>query len=154
MKTFTPILVCLALLSCTEPNVSVIPAECRPHVEEFFQLAAQHGLAITPEDLKIYYVHFGDLRQGNSTPSEHIVRIDTASLYWKTNPEALLFHELAHVYLHRGHDDAMIGMYPKSIMNSAAIPAYGTSYLVPFPAGSRDYYIQELFDRLTPTPNW
>lgn len=145
---------CLLLgVACTEEPVSIIPSECQEHVNEFFRHAGEKGLLISPQSLKIYYTTFGDLRQANSTPSEFIIRVDTSSLYWKTNPEALLFHELGHVYLNRDHENKLIGMLPKSIMHADQMPAYGKSLFTVYPPENREYYIDELFDPKT-KPVW
>ena len=56
---------------------------------------------------------------------------------WTINRESLVFHELGHSYLGRGHDDAILDNgYYKSIMNT---------YVISYGPDMRDYYIDELF---------
>lgn len=67
--------------------------------------------------------------------------IDSTSLNWKKEPEALVFHELGHLLLHRGHST-------KTMIDSAGFEITGSlmNYYGPDQYDRfRDYYIDELF---------
>jgi hypothetical protein len=149
MKPSLIILSLAILCSCNfvDDDYSVIPPEVKPHVEEFFKIAHDKGLNISPYQLKIYYSSIGDnFVAGNTHLSEEVINIDSTSTAWAINPESVIFHELGHLYLHRGHDDEFIDGYEKSLMNT-----YGVLYA----PKTRPYYIDELFDPNTKTqPNW
>lgn len=73
------------------------------------------------------------------------VYIDSTSHAWKVYPEQLVFHELGHYYLGRGHDlDMNFDGSPKSLMHPHVLPYYdyypgSNAYAI------RQRYIEELF---------
>jgi hypothetical protein len=132
-------LLSLGLWSCsdfTDEYYSVVPPEVTPQVNEFFKIASEKGLKLDRSTLKIYYTTFKDFRAGNADIDNQVIKLDTTSSMWTINRESLLFHELGHVYLHRGHDDKKVNGYVGSIMNT---------YLYSYGAEERQYYIDELF---------
>ena len=74
--------------------------------------------------------------------------------------EALFFHELGHCILGRSHDNRLLpNEDPRSIMVEGNIDLY-TRCLYPIGGNCEDntykraYYLDELFNRQTPVPDW
>lgn len=147
MKTLVYFFLGAICVSCNfiDDEYSVIPPDSKLIVDQFFKIAHEKGVRVDPMALKIYYVNGGleGFVAGKATISKEIINIDTTSTAWIVNPESVLFHELGHIYLHRGHDDASIDGHAKSIMNT-----YGVSYWPKI----RQYYIDELFNPNTKAP--
>jgi len=156
--TILSILILVMMSSCADfvdDDYTIIPKWTRPHIHEFFRIAKSKNLNIDSVGLKIFYKKFSGTILANSTPDDKIIRIDTTTLSWKLYREALIFHELGHVYLHRGHrDDFFVSGRPKSIMNSIQLPIYTDSTSLSTNPDYRKYYINELFNENEPTPYW
>jgi len=159
------IFVCLVLLfvSCKDRKVKVyeVPDEVQPYVSSFLVEAARRGNRLVIDDLIVTYeydmitsrVHAAGLcrKRYGHTP---IIHIDTTSPNWKASDmskEQLVFHELCHCILGRGHtEDTLLNGNPASIMKPTGETLYGPILT----AFKREYYIDELFDPLTEKPAW
>lgn len=66
--------------------------------------------------------------------------------YWETQDEfgkeELIFHELGHCVLNKGHNEHKMGECPASIMYPNLVPGCYKQH--------REYYLAELFDKLYP----
>lgn len=83
-----------------------------------------------------------------------VVWIDTTTYCWTFGAyyrEAILFHELGHALLNRGHNDQKLpkGSW-KSLMSTGALDYYAVDSL----NYRRTYYLDELFMDNTPSPWW
>ena len=159
----------LCFSGCGEEETFVpeyeVPAEASIHVRAFFQLADAKGFSFDTTNLIIRYQ--SDINDLNGNPvcgnaagfltgdQQNMVIIDAECLAWRHNDasrEILVFHELGHVFLERTHLSELLpnGDY-QSIMfgGNWNIFRYYTE-----DASKRDYYIDELFDASTPTPEW
>lgn len=164
MRTLFYILFVAAIFSsCQNRKVKVyeVPDEVQPYVSTFIMEAYKRGHRIIIDDLIITYkfdiitsgVHAAGLcrtRFGH-TP---IIYIDTTTHNWKNSEmtrEQLVFHELGHCILGRGHrkDTLLNGNYA-SIMRPTGEILYGS----PMASFKRDYYLDELFDINTEQPSW
>jgi hypothetical protein len=145
------------LCSCDseEETVHVIDPMLQSHVETFF-IQAQ-SLDYNIQNTHDFTVKFGDLanaeENGKTFYNSRTIIIDSASVGYKNNPEALVLHELGHLILHRDHENEFVMMekevpntpvklklfVPKSIMNCCSIPYYNSTG-----DSLRTYYIQEL----------
>lgn len=126
-----------------------IDPELDRYVNMFISEADQRGHNFSSKNIRVQFKDV-DGAQGRTNRVLHIVFIDKNSIGYKHNPEALVFHELAHYFLKRGHDNTMYGRHPKSIMNEDVDPEWifsGTEY-------RRGYYVDELFDTNKEKPDW
>lgn len=126
-----------------------IPPEFQPYVDKFLSDAQAQGR--TGVEIKYLDIKFGEIGEDGvdgdcetgflSTPTITIVK-----RYWDRYPESLrevlLYHELGHCILGRGHRDDQVedGYHnrPVSIMNTYLL---ASSYYLP----NRADYIRELF---------
>lgn len=170
MARFVLLVFALVLLSnCKEEEVFTpvfeIPSETRTYVESFFALASERSMKLDTSNLIIRFS--SDLNADDGTPIcgnaegsltgdlQHVVVLDPECLAWRhseSSREILIFHELAHVFLERVHDNELLpnGDY-RSIMfgGSWNVLRYYTE-----DATKKPYYLEELFDPSTPIPDW
>jgi hypothetical protein len=139
-----------------------VPEIVQPYINRFEMEARARGYDIQIDSL---IVEFGsDLQGGDAagvctfanrqSPIPHI-ELDTTSYNWQNNEyhrETLVFHELGHCILNRRNhrDDVLPNGNIASIMRSYGEQVYGgnLNYF------KRAYYLDELFDVNTPTPDW
>ncbi|MCO5248672.1 MAG: hypothetical protein M9887_06985 [Chitinophagales bacterium] len=151
-------------LSCNQNRrvkVYEVPNEVQPFVSSFIIEASKRGKRLIVDDLIITYkyniftsqVQAAGLcrRRFGHTP---IIYIDTTTVNWKASKmarEQLVFHELCHCILDRGHkkDTLDNGNYA-SIMKPSGEVLYG-DVLSKY---KRDYYIDEIFNPNTSAPVW
>ena len=109
---------------------------------------------------KIHHIYLVDkikkakyLEAGCYSHSDHSIYIDTTNFEWNdfSGKEMLLYHELGHGLLHKGHDNNYLKdkLNPVSIMNISTLPYWNDQTVY-----KREYYIDELFNVNTPPPNW
>lgn len=154
------ILICCSCQNRKE-KVYDVPNEVQPYVSSFLVEAAKRGHRLVIDDLIITYkfniitsqVHAAGLcrKRHGHTP---IIYIDTTSVNWRASElskEQLVFHELCHCILGRGHkEDTLLNGNYASIMKPSGETLYG-SILSNF---KRSYYIDELFDPSAERPAW
>lgn len=133
-----------------------IHPELRPHVDMFVYEAAQRGVHINTKKLRITFFDIKEQGKAYDLTNTILIRRDVA---WNEVPEELVFHEMGHLFLKRGHDNSMIGYnnrVPKSIMNNETNGYYEYKNEVRGADFSyrRKYYIDELFDPKTQVPGW
>lgn len=118
------------------------------HVNNFVAEGKKRGVDIDTWNLKMHFRKLEGIA-GIAYHSQNEIFIDSTTVHWKKNPEEVIFHELAHIYLYREHDDSLIGtkVY-KSLMT-----VHGTIKYARNPE-RRKYYLDELFNPNTPTPEW
>lgn len=157
---FFTTLICLA---CQDRRMKVyeVPDEVQPFVSSFLVEAAKRGHRLVIDDLIVTYkfniitsqVHAAGLcrKRYGHTP---IIYIDTTSPNWRSSDmsrEQLVFHELCHCILGRGHtSDTLLNGNAASIMKPSGETLYG-SVLSEF---KRSYYLDEMFDPLAEKPAW
>lgn len=140
MKYFVALIVLIT--SCTAEHVRPKNSPLlQSYAESFAADGASHGHKIDITGLEIYFHSLSSAAAG--VTNNGVVVVDSTSLCWKINPEAVVYHELGHKYLHRGHYDDVYppkslieNSIPKSIMNSHFMYKY---------TSDREYYITELF---------
>lgn len=156
------------LLGCAKDNDFIydVPVEFEPYVVRFIHEAKARGKDITIDNLII--------KKDATLPSLHCATTNTISQIndvqkiisinarycWQNDVqlEALIFHELGHCILGRVHDSSLMPKGdPKTVMFPDNISVY--SPCVYFTGGCdlsyrRSYYIDELFNPLTPVPDW
>lgn len=173
-RSLIAILLSFVLLDCrsvpeAEPETYQVPAEVEPYVKKFREEASRRGKTQAITNL---IVTFGTL-QGEEACGECVlapgrtprITLSSNTFCWKTLPndvrEALVFHELGHCVLKRGHKTTRLpnGAYA-SLMSGKDIEVYATCiYPINGDASCdlsyrRAYYIDELFDENTPVPVW
>lgn len=168
-QQFLPVLaLMMGLVACREPavipNAYEVPQIVQPYIDQFELEASKRGQDIQIDNL---IVDFGGELTDNSgntaagqcrpafsgEPTPHIT-LDTTSANWRNNEfsrEMLVFHELGHCILDRltHKDDELPNGNFASIMRTVGYQLYGTSTLF-----KREYYLDELFNEATPTPDW
>lgn len=130
--------------SIMDDDYTSIDPELQQHVNAFVSEAQSRGIYIDTYSLKVVIKSIEGRTSGRCFYETNTIWIDTAKT---KNIEALVFHELGHMYLHRDHDNKMYGMYCKSIMSDQSDPVYDKPY-------KREYYIKELFNETEPEPFW
>jgi len=143
-----------------EMGVIDIDPEFQVFVDEFVDEAAKRGQTIDFSDTGLS-VQFSDLAldgaSGRCFFASHQIEIDKAD-WFSFSPSFrsfLLFHELGHCELRRGHTNEMFDDQSwMSIMKGD--PFDGTDIRIPVPyfGFRREYYIDELFNPNTPAPDW
>lgn len=159
---FLILLLLLTLLgiTCSKDNAGVI--EIHPkfqiYVDRFIEEAAKKGRAIDFSDtgLSIEFRDAVDVETGGVCRSNHQIEIE--KFYWEEltddEKEGLIFHELGHCELGRGHrNDTLPNGEWTSRMRGDPIPD-GLSAVIHYSGVRRQYYIDELFDESVPVPEW
>lgn len=142
-------------------KVYEVPDEIQPYVSSFLLEAGKRGHRLVIDDLIVTYkfdiittqVHAAGLcrKRFGHTP---IIYIDTTSSNWRASEmtkEQLVFHELCHCILGRGHtSDTLLNGNPASIMKPSGETLYG-HIMSDF---KREYYLDELFNPEAERPAW
>lgn len=134
--------------SCEKEKNQVIPDEVRPFVEQFFEAANARGklLQLEDYDLTITFEKLSDNTAGNCNPlRRRSIQLDPD--YWKAistcDRKFLIYHELGHCLLDRGHlNDSNIAGVCKSMMYD---PGQAMCTLDFTSSIWQDYYVNELF---------
>lgn len=145
--------VCLFVISCTPKEFDMDYSQATdPAILKYFDRfeteAMKYGLEIRLETKGVYGVFsnldnnkLGNCRYREGEPRK--VSIDRE--YWQNTSdldrEYIVFHELGHCYLERGHDNSSdSGGYCRSIMHSAE-----NKCILKYNANTRNAYLKELF---------
>ncbi|GAB3025834.1 hypothetical protein [Spirosoma pulveris] len=176
MRPTSPVifLIIVCLTGCQQPTAQPepiqysVPADVEPFVQSFRDEARKRNISVSTDNLIITFgTALGEdicgecLLESGKTPR---ITLNNDDFCWQraSQPEreCLVFHELAHCLLKRGHktDKFPIGAFA-SIMNPNNVAIYATCQ---YPIGGdecdkrprRVYYIDELFDANTPAPTW
>ena len=157
------------ILGCGKENDFIydVPAEFEPYIVRFVNEANARGKAISIYNLivkrdstlpTLYCAVSNTISEKNDV--QKIISINVPYC-WQNDVqlEALIFHELGHCILGRVHDNSLMPKGdPKTMMYPDNISVY--SPCVYFTGGAcdlsyrRPYYIDELFNPLTPMPDW
>jgi len=137
-----------------DDDYSNIDSNLLPYVESFINEAKIRGIDIYPDNLKVNFGCLNGEAEGRTLYETSSIIIDSSSNAWKSGMrEQLVFHELGHLLLNRGHDNNFYESKPfnicKSIMSSNDSPYYEKKY-----SFRREYYINELFNPNEPKPSW
>ena len=161
----------LCLLTCNqkEPTLSPpnIDPSLKPYVDAFYEEAQKRNISLPtnidailapeiPSD-RPEACGIGQSPSFNGVGDKPTIHIDSDcwDTYNEIAKENLVFHELGHALLNRIHIEGILpNGYSKSIMcagngfDCSNLPDYG------FCLDYRDYYVDELFQPLTPPPFW
>lgn len=165
--------------SCEKEKIfeySVDPA-FEKYVEQFFVEASLRGVSLKRENLIIEFTNSptndfcGQCTKGNNgTQTQRKIKIQNNRTCWserfEENKETLIFHELGHCFLDRGHfDEYFEDGSPKSIMTTFDEAPFSRC-IYDFDGGNdsslsscnkidrRTYYIDELFGVKNEKPFW
>lgn len=153
------------LLSCTQEPLPVeVARDFQPYVDQFVNEALQRGLEVDFSDTGLI-IEFGSVPpdaaavckgRGDANSGSHHIVIKKS--FWNNSTplqqERLIFHELGHCELNRGHrNDTLPNGEWSSIMRGSPLPENIPVY-TNFTGTRRQYYIDELFDESTPQPAW
>ncbi|MDB5242116.1 MAG: hypothetical protein JWP57_2741 [Spirosoma sp.] len=168
------LLTMVILLSCQRPQLKPepaqysVPVEIEPYVQHFRDEFKKRGQTPTTNNLIITFgatqgsdVCGQCLLESGKTPR---IIINTNGVCWRDangyERECLVFHELGHCLLNRGHRNSR---FPNnayvSLMNTNDWDIFGPCT---YPVGNdecdkrprRDYYLDELADSTTSAPIW
>lgn len=130
------LIIIILLFSCSYQREFKVDKELKVYVDSFFDLAMNKGLLIQKENLIVTLSANIGLLQGLSSKKngQRIVEINYYNYqnYSSDYIEAIVFHELGHALLNRGHDDSV-----ESLMN--------TSVCLSCYSNNKEYLIKELF---------
>jgi hypothetical protein len=157
------------ILGCEKKNNFVynVSAEFEPYVQKFITEAKTRGLNININNLILKYdstISPSYCATSNVTSLQNDVQkiiLINPRKCWQNNAqlETLIFHELGHCILGRNHDTSLMPKGdPKTIMCPDNLTIYSPCvYSIGSPCDflyRRGYYIDELFNSLTPVPDW
>ncbi|MEL6674164.1 MAG: hypothetical protein AAFR61_18305 [Bacteroidota bacterium] len=157
----------LVLTACQPEPVAIydVPASIQPYVDAFKHEASLRGVELEIDALLVEFQNDLEDSQGNDAAglcyASHAadptprIQLDTTSFNWRANEytrEILVFHELGHCILNRlvHRDDNLPNGNHASMMRSTGAQVYG-GVLNSF---KRSYYLDELFDETTESPEW
>lgn len=145
-------------------NYSIESTVLQHYLQSYLSEARERGVVLEPQTTGLI-LSFGDCEgtAAGTTFYENPVRIVIDKPYWDNCAkyadgdylhEEVVFHELTHALLYRGHDNATLpdGEW-KSIMRGGTLPE-GRNNNVSFRGMRREYYIDELFHASVPAPGW
>ena len=148
-------------------TVYQVPENLQRHVDLFIEEGGQRGQIIEIKNLIIEMTNLlPETACGRCAEEQgqRIIYLNSESrVCWNTPEqfEELIFHELGHCVLNRGHDDSLLpNDAQKSLMASQSIGLYSScQYDVSLnndcdQTYRRTYYIDELFDPATSAPYW
>ena len=139
-------------MSDVEEHDNYVDPELSVYVQTFFEEAEKKGIIIKNKELHIGFGAVDGDAQGMTYYNTRSIVIEKNGTGYKLIPEALVYHELGHLFLDRPHDDSIIGNQykcAKSLMDSHLQINGGQWY-----ANRRAYYVAELFNAQTPVPEW
>lgn len=155
---------CVAFfVSCKKENskdlINSYPVEVRDIVWLFAKEGTDRGRNISFTKLKKIilqgpisgvYSSGGNAAKAYYSHHDKTIYFDTTAHDFKLNREVLVFHELGHAVLRRGHINVKLSNGEQaSIMHSEALPDYRYTF-----AFKRQYYIDELFLGIQYIPDW
>lgn len=149
----------LCLSSCGSDVVVDIDPDFQVYVDRFIAEAADRGTTIDFSDTGLDLIYTNSGRQdlsGFCSLGEYHIEIDRTD--WNAlserGRERLIFHELGHCELNRRHRNEILNNGDwASIMRGSPIPT-GKSFFIHYYGSRRSYYLDELFDESTPSPEW
>lgn len=145
-------------------NYKVDSAVLQKYLQSYLSEARERGVILDPKTTGLI-LSFGDCEgsAAGTTFYENPIRIVIDKSYWDNCSnyadgdylhEEVIFHELTHALLYRGHDNSILpdGEW-KSIMRGGTLPK-GRINNISFRGMRRNYYVDELFHASTPPPTW
>ncbi len=150
----------LVLISCQKDQNGVVDVhpEFEVYVQRFKDEANKRGKQIDFADtgLSIQFRDAVDTETGGVCRGNYQIEIE--KFHWDDltdlQREGLIFHELGHCELGRGHrNDTLPNGEWASRMRGDPVPD-GMSVVINYTGTRREYYIDELFDEGTSMPDW
>lgn len=164
LSQYFPFFIVLLLFSCKDPNEYRVASDFAEYLNRFETEAAKRGKNFDLENTGLI-IEYADLKNDyiGLTHYETPIRIEIDKTYWNEVStsadvdelrECLIFHELGHGLLNRGHINTILenGDW-KSIM-SGGTKVENKTWNINYRGVRRDYYIDELFDESTPEPEF
>lgn len=156
-------LLVVTLFGCDSERETVysVPPELENYITSFEMEASIRGIELNINDLVVEYmsdleldgVEAAGLCFSETSDDAPTIHLDTLSSNWTSSEhtrEALIFHELGHCVLDRGHTSALLpNCNFKSIMKPSGDPSYSS-----FTLYKRAYYLDELFNINAAPPTW
>ncbi len=136
------------------PQVNTqVDSRLQPYFREFENLGQRFGYNFDLDDLGITGVIEHIQEQGVAGTCQygsHIAHVTVDEQYWQNSSyfmkEMVVFHELGHCVLNRGHYE---GSFSNGVCQSIMHSGTGDCNLV-YQGSTRDYYIEELFANFSP----
>ncbi len=181
MKTslVAAILLFFCITGCRDQEINqfIIDERALPYVDNFFKEATKRAVSVPRENLILEFTdqitkeHCGEcIKPKNGRKGQRKILIAMNKECWESQPEqnkeALIFHELGHCLLNRGHNDELFPSgAPHSIMTTVLDGPYQPCYAVIDDSPEaikkcnrtirRAYYIDELLGiPAEQTPDW
>lgn len=161
---FFLLLVVIIFSSCNDPNEYRVDSAFTRYLARFEAEASSRNISLDINNTGLI-IEFASLKNGNAglTHFENPVRIEIDRTYWNAiglkeggelMKEQLIFHELGHGVLKRDHLNQVLENNEwKSIM-CGGTKINNRSWNVNYKGLRRDYYIDELFNAATKSPEF
>jgi len=154
----------LALSTCNKKEnlqpQAIIESDFKIYVDRFISEAASRGYKINDDQLSVIYSDTMNYYCGYGIfDTKQVLVSSVHGSCWQTqsdiNREILMFHELGHALLARNHDASKLpnGDFKTMMCGGNAFVNLFTLYNEDTPE-RRKYYLDELFNPLTPPPGW
>jgi len=157
MRILFIFIIFLFVTTCRKTHVQIIPDEVRPIVNLFFEEGKKRGFQqlLYDFDLEIVFVDFLADANGICYSSQHKIeldrddwsRMDTQTKEW------VVFHELGHCILGRGHINSQLPNGECKSCMKGGDPNFDCSLNL-YSSKWRSFYLDELFNDLNLSPDW
>ncbi len=159
------IIFAIAFSSCKDDVTKYnVDEKLDPYLQLFLEEGAKRGINIDVEKngLIMEFTQLPDLTIGLCTYQDPLlVQIDRD--YWSETTDYedqenlrqnVVFHELGHGLLNRGHDNSYLPNLEWKTIMCGGDNVEGRDWAINFNGYRKEYYIDELFNTKTPAPEW
>lgn len=158
IKNILILIIILSFASC-EKDIFNVSDEFNVYVKRFEREASLRdvNINIADEGLKVEFTNFSKKNRVGLCHYETPIRIEIDKSWWNnasdSKKEYIMFHELGHGFLNiRGHRNKVLpNDHWKSMMRGSPENVGKHKFLY---EEHRDYYLDELFNKNTPIPDW
>jgi hypothetical protein len=158
MKILRVAVVVAAAFSCSrDKDPSIIDSAFQPYVDSFNREASSRNVNPNEAGLIVEFVDQSEISEycGYGTVNPPHVKISRTGTCWtevtNINKEILLFHEMGHAVLGRAHNNDTL---PNGDFKSMMFAGNQFRLYDSHDEQRRKYYLDELFNPLTPAPAW
>ncbi len=142
------------LQSCHKDN---IPSEFQKYVDSFIAEGAKRGLKLHSDNLTVKFNpnENGASQCTNLGTQEILINKPFWNSFNELERESLIFHELGHCILGLNHDNCLLLDGTSESMMCGIGGSCSIDYcFYPYGGMRREYYLDQLFDKNTPVPQW
>jgi hypothetical protein len=148
----------ILLYSCQKPKSKYsAPTELDKIARSFVNEASKRGININLDSSMVTLsferlgIHYNGSCTPNSDPKVIIIDSFKWNTYDSTMKEFIVFHELGHCLLNRGHKNDTLKLGECASIMREGLTSCNSNYA---DSAWRDYYLDELFNSSVPKPEW